>query len=40
MKWWEQNKECEVEFAVNSNLGQKDELFEELFSDAWSFCEW
>ena len=30
MKWWEQNKECEVEFAVNSNLGQKDELFEEL----------
>ena len=30
MKWWEQNPECDVEFAVNSNLGQKDELFEEL----------
>ena len=30
MKWWEQNKDCDVEFAVNSNLGQKDELFEEL----------
>ena len=30
MKWWENNKDCEVEFAVNSNLGQKDELFEEL----------
>lgn len=30
MKWWENNKDCEVDFAVNSNLGQKDELFEEL----------
>jgi organic radical activating enzyme len=30
MKWWESNKDCNVEFAVNSNLGQKDELFEEL----------
>lgn len=30
MKWWETNKECEVEFAVNSNLGQKDELLDEL----------
>jgi organic radical activating enzyme len=30
MKWWENNKDCNVEFAVNSNLGQKDELFEEL----------
>ena len=30
MKWWETNKDCNVEFAVNSNLGQKDELFEEL----------
>jgi hypothetical protein len=30
MKWWEQHPECEVEFAVNSNLGQKDALFEEL----------
>ena len=30
MKWWEQNPDCNVEFAVNSNLGQKDELFNEL----------
>lgn len=30
MKWWETNKDCNVEFAVNSNLGQKDELFDEL----------
>ena len=30
MKWWENNKDCAVDFAVNSNLGQKDELFEEL----------
>jgi organic radical activating enzyme len=30
MKWWENNKDCNVEFAVNSNLGQKDELFDEL----------
>ena len=30
MKWWETNKDCQVDFAVNSNLGQKDELFEEL----------
>ena len=30
MKWWEANKDCEVEFAVNSNLGQKQELVEEL----------
>lgn len=30
MKWWESHPDCEVEFAVNSNLGQKDELFEEL----------
>lgn len=30
MKWWENNKDCNVEFAVNSNLGQKPELFEQL----------
>ena len=30
MRWWETHKECEVEFAVNSNLGQKDELLNEL----------
>ena len=30
MKWWENNKDCQVDFAVNSNLGQKQELVEEL----------
>lgn len=30
MKWWETHPECEVEFAVNSNLGQKKELLDEL----------
>jgi organic radical activating enzyme len=30
MKWWEQNPDCNVEFAVNSNLGQKEELFNAL----------
>jgi len=30
MKWWENNPECTVEFAVNSNLGQKKELVDQL----------
>jgi organic radical activating enzyme len=34
MKWWETHKECEVEFAVNSNLGQKDELLNELIKSS------
>ena len=29
MDWWENHKECDVRFAVNSNLGQKPELFEQ-----------
>jgi organic radical activating enzyme len=37
MKWWESHKECEVEFAVNSNLGQKDELFEQLLMATHNF---
>ncbi len=37
MKWWETNKDCSVEFAVNSNLGQKDELLEELIKSTHSF---
>lgn len=37
MKWWENNKDCNVEFAVNSNLGQKDELFEELLKATHNF---
>jgi organic radical activating enzyme len=37
MKWWENNKDCNVEFAVNSNLGQKNELFEELLKSSHNF---
>jgi organic radical activating enzyme len=37
MKWWEQHPECNVEFAMNSNLGQKQELFEELLKATHSF---
>jgi organic radical activating enzyme len=37
MKWWEKNPECEVEFAVNSNLGQKQELVDELIKSTHNF---
>jgi organic radical activating enzyme len=37
MKWWEINKDCDVEFAMNSNLGQKPELFEELLKSTHNF---
>jgi hypothetical protein len=37
MKWWESNKDCEVEFAVNSNLGQKQELVDELIKSTYNF---
>jgi hypothetical protein len=37
MKWWEVNKDCDVEFAMNSNLGQKPELFEELLKSTHNF---
>lgn len=37
MKWWENNKDCNVEFAMNSNLGQKQELFEELLKATHNF---
>jgi organic radical activating enzyme len=37
MKWWENNKDCDVEFAVNSNLGQKEELFQALLDSTHSF---
>ena len=37
MKWWENNKDCNVEFAINSNLGQKPELFEELLKSTHNF---
>ena len=37
MKWWENNPECNVEFAMNSNLGQKQELFEQLLKATHNF---
>jgi len=37
MKWWEQNPQCDVEFAVNSNLGQKQELVDELVRATHNF---
>jgi organic radical activating enzyme len=37
MKWWEDHKDCNVEFAMNSNLGQKPELFEELLKATHNF---
>ena len=37
MKWWEDHKDCDVEFAMNSNLGQKPELFEELLKATHNF---
>lgn len=37
MKWWENNKDCNVEFAVNSNLTGKDELFQELLKTTHNF---
>ena len=30
MDWWKTHKECNVDFAVNSNLGQKKELLDAL----------
>jgi organic radical activating enzyme len=30
MDWWKDNKDCPVNFAVNSNLGQKDALLDAL----------
>lgn len=37
MKWWKSHPECEVEFAVNSNLGQKQELVDELIKTTHNF---
>jgi len=37
MKWWEKNKDCNIDFAVNSNLGQKQELVEELIKSTHNF---
>jgi organic radical activating enzyme len=32
MDWWSRNKDCQVDFAVNSNLGQKKELLDALIN--------
>lgn len=37
MKWWEEHPDCDVEFAVNSNLGQKAELVDELIKSTHNF---
>jgi organic radical activating enzyme len=39
MDWWEKNKECDVRFAVNSNLGQKQELVDRLIKATHNFKE-
>lgn len=37
MDWWKDHPECEVPFAVNSNLGQKKELLDALIDSSHSF---
>ena len=37
MAWWKENPECEVPFAVNSNLGQKKHLLDTLIKSTHSF---
>lgn len=37
MDWWKQHPECEVPFAVNSNLGQKKQLLDALIESSHSF---
>jgi hypothetical protein len=37
MDWWKRNPQCEVPFAVNSNLGQKKELLDALIESTHSF---
>ena len=39
MDWWENHKECDVRFAVNSNLGQKKELVDRLIKATHNFKE-
>jgi hypothetical protein len=39
MNWWENHKECDVRFAVNSNLGQKQELVDRLIAATHNFKE-
>ncbi len=37
MDWWEQHKECDVNFAVNSNLGQTSILVDKLVKATHNF---
>ena len=37
MDWWKDNPQCEVPFAVNSNLGQKKQLLDALIDASHSF---
>jgi organic radical activating enzyme len=37
MDWWKAHPECEVPFAVNSNLGQKKELLDALIQSTHNF---
>jgi hypothetical protein len=37
MDWWKSHPECNVSFAVNSNLGQKKELLDALIESSHSF---
>src|SRR6056300_610520 len=37
MDWWKSHPECEVPFAVNSNLGQKKQLLDALIESSHSF---
>jgi organic radical activating enzyme len=37
MDWWKKHPECEVPFAVNSNLGQKKQLLDALIDASHSF---
>ena len=37
MDWWQDNPECEVRLAVNSNLGPKPELMQRLCDATHSF---
>lgn len=39
MDWWKNHSECDVRFAVNSNLGQKQELVDRLIAATHNFKE-
>ena len=37
MEWWKENKKCDVNFAVNSNLGQSKMLVDRLINSTHNF---